>query len=1040
MDAFRRVFWKESRAQAHVWIALAIGVLLLQGIVVSSELVRQSQLSSGVVTALFIVTSVIGVCYAAASASILVAGEREDETAFLLRTFPIPRAALLGGKLSFTLLSLLALLLFGFVSAAFLGGLLGRDRLTLPDDLWTYTRSMGGAIVWGLLFSLLVERVMIALGLAIGTEIVVVGIIGNSLPAEWRESVYWTIVLGILTLDLVLAVRWLAGESLVPASLWKPSAAAPRVERSTSWLRLLQRIVGSGSPERRATGALLWRELRGAVPFAIVWCVVGILLVDLGMRTRDKFPAHLLFLALTPAVCGLMTALGDQRKSLFRFYADRGISPLQIWSVKIVTWLFVATTFVVFFGWYDATFTGRFDRSFGHPIGPVLSGIAESVRLPLDRMTGHVSPDAELRVWNFILSLCLMLFTTGQWAAFLRGQAVAAVALTMGLGFVALTWHFVVISADVPLLWTTWPVTLAGLAATAWNSSRWLEENYRWPTTLRRVAWFLIPIFGVLFAARTLRVTSIPAIPMAATSIPLRTSSWINYRNPQTRLLVSSHPDGGLQEEGGFRSGDTTVLWSIAQTAKSLVTPTAPSEPTPFLPTPSDRLNSIMEPGSSGAPEMEPPLPPLPTPAAGDSPPKDGGTDQPEPPATDAAASSEAKPFPKDDVGKLPEPLAAGAGPDLVAGPAAGGEAGSGPAGEGASSAPPGGAKPPEPIDPATLAARWDGLLDLIAATDRSAEGSVDWRSWIEAVETRQKVLQSARVWGRIPGQSVERLDAAIDDLRELPDCPSATQMLRNRHALWRAYASGERLSSWGPEFVPQGGAAKFLVTLMGERSRSLRLADLMTDAALRHDVRPSGDLGQIGAPENRVVAEDQARIGRWLASTFLVPHTFRFEPIASESENRSIAIHRHNAAAARLGTITCLLLQRYRLTHGEFPATLAEVVEGTSLSPERISRLTRDPFTGDEFRYRRDGFPGSVHLDFRSALWQFERTISIPAEQPLVWSGGAALRSIVPGSVIPPVYEAHPARQVDLWAPAAIGDFARTSHADQVDFLILPP
>lgn len=1015
MHAFRRVFWKESRVQAHIWIALAIGVLLLQGIVVSSELVHQSYISPGVVTALFVVTSVIGVCYAAASASILIAGEREDETAFLLRTFPIPRTALLGGKLSFTVTSLLALLLFGFVSAACLGGLFGRDRLTIPGDLWTYSRSIGGAIAWGLLFSLLVERVMVALGLAIGTEIVVVGILGNFLPAEWREPVYWTIVPAILILDLVLAARWLAGESLAPASLWKPSTAVPRAEWSTRWLRLLQQIVGSGSPERRATGTLVWRELRGAVPFALVWFVVGVVLVDFVMRMRDKFPAHFLFLALTPGVCGLMTALGDQRKSLFRFYADRGISPLRIWSVKIGTWLSVAAAFLILFGWYDATFTGRFDRTFGHPIGSVFQGIEQSVRMQLTRLTWAPTEGLTFLHWNFLLSVSLMLFTIGQWGAFLRRQAVVAVALTIGLGFVAIAWHFVVISANLPLLWTTWPITLAGLAATAWNSSRWLEEDHRWPTTLRRAAWLVVPILAVLVTARTLRITAIPAIEIAGAPVPVRNSLVIHFRNPETTRLLSEYPgSGAVVQQQSFRTSDGATLWKITQTARDLVSPLPPPEPTSFLPGSEDGLNALLPPGEAAPSETEPP-------AAAGSP------------------STEVKPDPKEDQDDKPPELPAADANAAATGPAAAGQAGAEPA-SGENGAPRETATAPTPIDSATLATRWDGLLDLIGAADRAAEGAIDWYGWIEAVETRQKVLLSARAWGRLPGQSVERLDAAILSLEGLHDAPSAAFMLRNRQSLWRAYASGEPLSSWGAEFPPIGGKARFFLALIGERSRSLRLAEVMTDAALTLESRRVGEPSQLGLFDDNIIARDQTRIGRWLASTTLVPYSFRFEPIASESDNRTVVIHRQNAVAARLGTLTCLLLQRYRLQHGEFPARLADLAQDSSLLPEELSRLTRDPFTGDELRYRREGFPASVRLDFQSGTWQQERTISIPADQPLLWSAGPGLRSIVPGSVRPATYLTSQQRRADTWSPGAVGDFAKELHADQVDFLILPP
>jgi len=1064
MNAFLRIFWKESRAQWHVWIALALGILLLQGALASSELSRQPSMTPGAVAALFMISSVVGICYAATSAAILIAGEREDETAFLLRTFPVPRHSLVGGKLSFTLVSLVALVSLGFASAALLGGAFSRSSVALPADLWTYSRSMGGAIAWGFLFSLLVDRVMIALGLAIATEIVVVGIIGNFLPEALREPVYWAIVFLVLVADLFLASRWLRGEPLVSPLRWQSSAVAPKVKRSTPWLRLLQRIVASGSPERRATGALLWRELRGAVPFAAVWSVVGIVMVDLAMRTRDKFPAHFAFLALTPAVCGLMTALGDQRKSVFRFFTDRGISPLRIWLVKIATWLLLATAILVLFGWYGETFSSRFDKTLNPPVWSVVHGIERTVRPPLERTDLAATAEATQLQWNFLLSLGLMLFVIGQWAAFLRRQAVVAAAMTFGLGLLAIGWHYMMVFLDVPLLLSTWPLSLAGLAATAWNSPRWLLEDRRWRTRIGRGAWFALPVVAVILATRTWRILSIPVVasplvplPDQIPPLPVRNSVAIAFHNPEVARILVQSPGDVIRPMETHPGGEVATLMKIVRAAKTLVTPELPPAPSEML----DPLQLPQEPlempvGGSPLNLLSPPA----TPAPGGSVPPSGPAPVDPPSAPSAlplptpvdAVQEDAPPSDPPSSGPRPgpapvDPPSAAPLPVLPtpADPVEGAEAGAPAAGGGTvpSARPP---AAPEPIDPVTLGARWDGLAELIAAADRSAEASVDWREWIESVETRQKILQSARQWGRIPGQTRERLDAAIADLRRIRDYPSATPMLLNRHALWHAYLNGTTPGGFYSVIGPRDWGTHVIGLFTGDQARSRRLADVMTAAALQLDRRQSDDPSSIGRHSDDVTEADQRRIGRWLATTTMVPYSFRFEPAADDSERQIIEAHRKNAAAARLGTLVCLMLQRYRLEHGEFPARLEDLWEGQPIERDSHTALLRDPYTGDEFRYRRDGFPGPIRLDITSGSWQEERTNMIPAGTPLLWSAGPSLRGIelhIQGNNR--LYVTTANRRPQITIPVAIGDFTGWSadkrvHPEQVEFLVLPP
>jgi hypothetical protein len=1017
MHAFQRVFWKESRSQWQVWAGLLAGILLIQGVLISADLLDRRSLNSSVVAGLFITAVVVGVCYAAASAAILISGEREDETDFLLRTFPIPRSALIGGKIAFSVSSLLALVAAGFASAALLSVSLSGGALRFPaSDLGNLARSMGGALVWGLFFSLLVDRVMVALGLAITMEIVVVGIVGNFVVEAWQDPLYWVIVAGVLAVDLRLAARWVEGRPLLSDQAtsggfpWPwGSADAAAAPQSTRWRRLLRSFVASGSPEARATGSLLWRELRGAVPFMAIWGAAGFVLVDLAMRFRIGFPIHFFYLHLTPVLCGLMTVLGDQRRGTYRFLADHGVSPLRVWNVKIGTWLLVAVLMTAFFGWYDVAFAGRLANVGPGPIidsaWPIFRGITSGVRTPAQRTFGE--PAQAAYVWNLLLSLGLLLFAVGQWASFVCRQPVVASAVAIGLAVVSIAWHFAMVFADVPLALATWPLSVVLLLATAWQVSHWMLGRSSGRFRLKEALIVTLPLLGVLTAVHAWRIEAIPVVPIPTVeySVGLSRVPWtlpvdrdgvrhtvlptqvpVELRDPTFPLRAIDAPATLVYFD--FRNPETAAILQQA-----LVSRTRPHVLTQLV-----EMADLLV--SKSRQNRERP----------------------------AAAPEAAAPFPSGELPVTPPPtdpvLPRGAGDDV--------------ADAAVDVAQPRADRAGRKFDPATLPARWDGLRDLLSAAEYAAAGASDWDEWSRAVETRQSLFGSMRRWGRIEGQTAASLDAAIADLRKTRLCVSPIDMLHRRNLLWQR--------DIGEGMVPGQGAHRdiplvfrLITSLTGERTRSIRLANFLAAANLKREIHRPADPDHIALVDDARVEAERRMLAGWVASTFLIPPSSYLDPMIHESWARVVDIQFQNQVAARAGTILCLLLQRHRLEHGEFPTDLTTAIEGLDPPMTPDEKLLHDPYSGAEYQYRPRGFPaplliprgsGSVTNSPESVVW---------TGQPLLWSVGPGHSSIDRVAGPPLVFRAS-SRGRMVSGPIVSNDVSSPSGPADVWFLILPP
>lgn len=81
------------------------------------------------------------------------------------------------------------------------------------------------------------------------------------------------------------------------------------------------------------------------------------------------------------------------------------------------------------------------------------------------------------------------------------------------------------------------------------------------------------------------------------------------------------------------------------------------------------------------------------------------------------------------------------------------------------------------------------------------------------------------------------------------------------------------------------------------------------------------------------------------------------------------------DTVAAERATLLSILLHQHRLTHGQFPALLAEL---RALDDQAFAALITDPWSGSPFLWFPEGVPAVARPDFASLLQR------LPNDQPL--------------------------------------------------------
>jgi ABC-type transport system involved in multi-copper enzyme maturation permease subunit len=356
IQIFRRFIWKEFRMLRGLWLALLVMGAMMQWTV-------QALAPYSLDHALMLFSVALGatVLYAVGAASTSFSVEHEDETYDFLAGLPATWLPLFTGKLAVVVASAVALavclsiagwMLSGFETPAGNGTALAIGFLGV---------AVLEAIAWGTVFSLWVQRPLIAAILTVVVGAVVVNVlvslsssypVASTNPAAYLEAAPLRLVVTavVLLAGGMIARRWLATDK---------ADTAGRGATLGPWQRIRFRMAARLRPEARSTSQasrrmllarLVWQTWREGRKLLLAPLGVALLLL-LGMTAVATLATILGSLPqfvpvgltctvfFVPALYGAMAFSADQRRGRYRFLAEHAARPRYVWLARHIVWL-----------------------------------------------------------------------------------------------------------------------------------------------------------------------------------------------------------------------------------------------------------------------------------------------------------------------------------------------------------------------------------------------------------------------------------------------------------------------------------------------------------------------------------------------------------------------------------------------------------------------------------------------------------------------------------------------------------------------------
>lgn len=483
--AFWRLAWKEYRLQRGFWLAMLAGVVLADLAILGCMHWRLVESTD----AFFWAALGIGTFYAVGCGGTLFAAEHEAETYPFQQALPVPAIRLFAAKIAYAVVSTAAMLVAVWLAAALISGW----RLPAPQEhraLWGIW-GVGAAefLAWGVFFSLLSARPLVAVILAVACTSLGVELVRSGGAASWGMESYVAAipmraaVVGLLwVVNLWLGWRWFRE----PHGPSHPAAEDSWREENDAEL---SGAAWADIPANTEFGRLLWHHARQSAPLLLTFIalVCPLALARLLMRLdptgftqwlgQTFWPLSASCFAavfLIPPLMGACVFLADQSRGMYRFLAERGVAPKYVWLSRQVVW------FV--------------------PLAAGTLAVAAPVQAE------------ELEWTGLVLGYVMLAYTCGQFfSMFFRSGVLAAgfgIASTVGLCQWALLMHQVHMS----WWWSVAPIPFALIACTWLRTSDWLVER----TGVRayaRACWPLaLAVVPILAAVPAVRVLEIPKV------------------------------------------------------------------------------------------------------------------------------------------------------------------------------------------------------------------------------------------------------------------------------------------------------------------------------------------------------------------------------------------------------------------------------------------------------------------------------------------------------------------------------------------------
>ena len=416
--------------------------------------------------------------YAAACGATMFAGEKESGTHEFLHGMPLSARRILAGKIGFAAISASALLALLLAAALFISGGATPDRFTLSQlwGLWGF--AVIEVFVWGMLFSLLIERPLLATVLAVAATAVCITFIawllseGRFYFTNLRQYSAATPRLLIATIvffvDVWLADRFFGGSTMFPLTAkWRLNRRIASVQAELNKSPI--------SPTRGAVlGRLIWQTWRQSRWLMICIAVVGALFaltplqellraLPLFDRERLEGMRPALAIAIAAALMGSCVFLADQESGRLRILTEQGISPHTVWLARELTWICVLAVwaFVVHGLWFFLDGGPEFLAA-ARFLGQTTNSLSE-FRYGFE----HLPPI------SVSLGLTFTSFACGQLASMLFRSGIVAVVVGGFLSLPVAVWLLLMHYFDVNWFWSVAPISLALFLATWLRASDW---------------------------------------------------------------------------------------------------------------------------------------------------------------------------------------------------------------------------------------------------------------------------------------------------------------------------------------------------------------------------------------------------------------------------------------------------------------------------------------------------------------------------------------------------------------------------------------
>ncbi len=511
---YAQLIWKEYRAIRGFWVALIALAVLMELLVLATSQDREWAIklvyNIALATPVFFAIGCIGTAYAI---------EKEDGTFDWLRASPVSNGQLLASKTG------LCLIATAVMFAAL--WLITRGLLVAPPAAPGVVTSMTGlwllaafeALAWGLLFSLLSTRPLLAIILALFATSTSVHVLSWVIQPDTMHELQYAryvaaiplrlIVLAIVAAaDVYLGLRWLGSDERASRlSLGELEASSAHGPATPADVRKLLR-----RRDRMAIlGRLTWQHCRqsGRLMLALGALQIAMCNIAIASILGDGSSLRLLPLAFMSVFAALMGASvfhSDQQRANFRFFVEHNVPPRYVWLSRIVPWAGVAFGSIVLSSLIWLGFQTLADLAW------LDLRALQSVNQPWNTYSfdslGHWRHWYLREIVLVVLAsaLTIPIFAAGQWVSMFVRSGLLASFFSLLLAILLVQWALLMYAVQLSLLYFVVPIPWILFAATWLRAPDWILENTTWRARVKAAGVVLVPTLLLLAAAPLARI------------------------------------------------------------------------------------------------------------------------------------------------------------------------------------------------------------------------------------------------------------------------------------------------------------------------------------------------------------------------------------------------------------------------------------------------------------------------------------------------------------------------------------------------------